>query len=122
MVFTKGHKIWLGKNHSKKSREKMSRDHIGERNPAWKGGRRVREGRILILCKSHPHGDRDGYVYEHRLVMEKHIGRVLLPSENIHHINCDCADNRIENLMLLSKKEHSDLHRNKSGQFSKGGN
>jgi len=71
----------------------------------WNGGRiKTIEGYIKILSPNHPYKNCDGrgYVLEHRLVMEKKLGRYLLPTEVIHHINKIRDDNRIENLELHS--------------------
>ena len=60
----------------------------------------------------------DGWVLQHMRVMERHIGRKLLPDEDVHHINFVKTDNDIENLLLLTHGEHTKLHnleRNKNG-------
>ena len=48
--------------------------------------------------------------FEHRYVMEQHLGRKLSKNECVHHINGDRHDNRLENLELISRAEHNREH------------
>jgi hypothetical protein len=82
-----------------------------ERHPRWQGGKHVcNNGYIEVYCPEHPRAKSRKYVYEHILVMEKHIGRYLLPNEIVHHKNEIKTDNRIENLQLMTNNEHAALH------------
>lgn len=87
---------------------------FGKYSPRWKGGRRPGgfEGKyIIVYAPNNPNATKDGYIMEHRLVMEKHLKRYLKPTEFVHHINGDKKDNRIKNLeLMVSKKEHSHKH------------
>lgn len=55
----------------------------------------------------------DKQIKEHIKIMEDHIGRKLNKDEVVHHINENKLDNRIENLQLMTRGEHSSYHRKK---------
>ena len=54
---------------------------------------------------------RNGHqVLEHRDIMETHLGRRLGTNEVVHHVNKDRLDNRLENLRVMTRREHYDFH------------
>lgn len=84
----------------------------------YKKKRILQHDYYCIMIKTHPNGDKDGYVPEHRYLMEQQIGRHLNSNEVVHHINGIKTDNRIENLKLMTRGEHSRLH-HKGMKYSK---
>ena len=86
------------------SRACIWRGKFRELHPRWQGGRNIdAKGYVRVTSP-------DGcIVYEHRLVMEQHLGRTLRGDEVVHHLG-DRSDNRVEMLAVMSLAEHTQLH------------
>jgi hypothetical protein len=90
-------------------------------NASVRGGNRVKKGYRgkhsdgYVVIKLQPDdffytmSGRDGYVFEHRLVMAHSLGRCLHSWEIVHHLNHKRDDNRIENLQLVSDDRHKQI-------------
>lgn len=121
----KGNIPW---NKGKQVMTQEQKDHLskvfkgkfdGSNHPQWKGGRqKAVRGYIKCYVCGHPYAYKNS-ILEHRLVMERHIGRYLLRTEVVHHINKIHNDNRIENLMLF--KNHAAHRRFEKGAGRKKG-
>jgi hypothetical protein len=131
--FTEEHREKLGKahfglKHTQETKIKISQSRLkliklhsiifpkGKKSHAWRGGEKKHsQGYVYIFHPNHPScknkKSTNVYVFEHRLVMEKHLGRYLKPEEVVHHINDIKSDNRLENLKLFSNPaEHHKFH------------
>ena len=102
MPHNKGKKGWTNKGSFKDGHK----DLVGKRPRNWRGGRTMIGEYVYLGSPNHPNKNSGGYVAEHRLVMEKKIGRYLTSNEEVHHINGIKDDNRIENLELVIKERH----------------
>ena len=94
----------------------------GVNNPSWKGGitwKRPKgnyKGVKYVRCHPDflPMARKDHYVMEHRLEMAKFLGRLLIRTEVVHHIDHNPANNLITNLMLFASNA---AHKRAEGQM-----
>lgn len=80
----------------------------------WKGNQKERRingrGYAEIFKPEHPNANEAGYVKEHVWLITKQIGRGLTRVEVVHHKNSNKLDNRLLNLQLMTRSEHTKLH------------
>jgi HNH endonuclease len=84
----------------------LRRSLRGEKSPHWRGGTKTHSaGYILAYAPGHPRA-KGCYVYEHILVAEKMLGRMLLHGEMVHHLDHDKTNNKPENLYIAPSPAH----------------
>ena len=91
---------------AKKLNPSPSQFKKGKQHWNWRGGVHYKHGYIYIKKPEHPFAQANGYVPEHRLIMERILGRYLEAGEEVHHINGIKDDNRPENLKLVLWNYH----------------
>ena len=117
-IFSEKHKEKISKALKFKQKSEEHKNKLGESRRNKKGGRLTdKYGYTRIWSPKHPNRNTKDYVMEHRLIMEKYLGRYLTKDEDVHHKNKNKSDNRIENLQLLSSRSqhiitHIDERRN----------
>lgn len=85
----------------------------GPQNPRWNNGKTINgRGYIMVYAPEHVRADKNGYVYEHYLVLEKMLGRPVLPPETGHHLDGNKQNNDPKNLVLFATRGmHTRFHR-----------
>jgi uncharacterized protein (DUF1330 family) len=100
-------------SHPAPNKGKKIPNMTGPKNHNWKGGRRKHSaGYIEIRDRNYPGSQKYcGYVLEHRLVVEKQIGRFLRRGESVHHLG-EKDDNRPNRLMAFAGEKYHQLFEN----------
>lgn len=126
-----GRRVFCSRGCQAKSGSQLGKRQ-GAENQAWKGGRTLQsDGYSYIRATDHPL-QKTGYVFEHRLVMEKWLlenepnspylvqldaGKFLDPTIVVHHKDENKTHNSIENLECMTSGDHAKHHRGTGNSF-----
>jgi hypothetical protein len=77
----------------------------------------LENGYEYVYMPTNPMAKSNGCVFVHRLVMSEKIGRPLTKDEHVHHIDGNKLNNNIENLMLVTRSEHTKIEQALKGNF-----
>lgn len=106
----KGKNLWSDEVRKQIMESRKKSQRYREKHHLWKGGRYLKHGYVWILTDekygSNGRGGHKKYKLEHRVVMEKTLGRKLEKWEEVHHKNGIKTDNRIENLEVVPNIKH----------------
>lgn len=89
----------------------------GAKNGRWNGSKKIlsSHGYVKVrVGKKHPLADPHGYAYEHLLVWVSAGNARPNKRQVLHHVNEDKTDNRLENLKLAMRPDHSEYHLRKT--------
>lgn len=82
----------------------------------------IDNGYIRIYMPEHKSADNNGLVYEHQLVAEQKIGRLLREEEVVHHIDRDRSNNTPDNLLIFaSNADHAAFHQHEEYTLDENG-
>ena len=109
---TKGVPCRFIRGHSKK----------GANHHSWKGGRRKKQGYVIVWSPGHPQADSQGCVLESRMICEKALGKALPDGAIIHHVNGIKDDNCPGNLVVCQDRVYHHLLHQRQRAYAACGN
>jgi len=88
---------------------KAQKEWVGKKSPLWKGGKGISKQYVTVYTPGHPKASESNHVTEHRIVVEKAMGKYLPDNAVVHHVNGNKQDNRPRNLVVCQDNAYHKL-------------